>query len=136
MILKPSEDTTLIEHHNLPQTQTLGLPFSDAVRLGQTLYVSGQIGNRPGTLQLVPGGIAAESRQALQNMQGVLEQCGSSLTQVVKCTIFLADMSEWPAFNTVYREFFSTPFPARSALGASGLALGARVELECIAAVE
>lgn len=126
----------MIEHHNLPQTQALGLPFSDAVRLGQTLYVSGQIGNRPGTLHLVPGGIAAESRQALQNMQAVLEQCGSSLAQVVKCTIFLADMSEWPAFNRVYREFFNTPLPARSALGANGLALDARVELECIAAIE
>ncbi|QBB70052.1 RidA family protein [Pseudolysobacter antarcticus] len=126
----------MIEHHNLPQTQALGLPFSDAVRLGQTLCVSGQIGNQPGTLQLVPGGIAAESRQALQNMQAVLDQCGSSIAQVVKCTIFLADMSEWPAFNAVYREFFKTPLPARSALGANGLALGARVELECIAAIE
>ncbi len=125
----------MIEHHTLPQTQTLGLPFSDAVRLGQTLYVSGQIANLPGTLQLVPDGIAAESRQALQNLQAVLEQCGSSLTRVVKCTIFLADMSEWPAFNSVYREFFKTPLPARSALVANGLALGARVELECIAAI-
>jgi 2-iminobutanoate/2-iminopropanoate deaminase len=111
------------------------LPFSDAVRVGEILYVSGQIGNQPGTLHLVPGGIAAESRQALSNMRAVLEHAGSSLAHVVKCTIFLADIAEWDAFNTVYREIFGDELPARSALGANGLALGARIELECIAVV-
>jgi 2-iminobutanoate/2-iminopropanoate deaminase len=101
--------------------------------LGDVLYVSGQIGNLPGTLTLAPGGIVPESRRALENLRGILERHGASLESVVKCTIFLADIADWKAFNEVYREFFRTNLPARSALGASGLALGARVELECIA---
>jgi 2-iminobutanoate/2-iminopropanoate deaminase len=109
------------------------LPFSEAVQLGDVLYVSGQIGNLPGTLTLAPGGIVPESRRALENVRGILERHGASLESVVKCTIFLADIADWKAFNEVYREFFRTNLPARSALGASGLALGARVELECIA---
>ena len=125
----------MIERHRSEATRAVGLPFSDAVRVGDTLYLSGQLGHRPGALELVPGGIRAEARQALSNMQAVLEASGSSLAHVVQCTIFLADMSEWPAFNEVYLEFFRDALPARSALGASGLALNARVELECIAVV-
>ena len=97
------------------------------------LYVSGQVGNLPGTLVLAPGGIVPESRRALENMKGVLERHGSSLGSVIKCTVFLADIADWQTFNEVYTEYFPTVHPARSALAASGLALGARVELECIA---
>ena len=111
------------------------LPFSEAVRVGDLLFVSGQIGNVPGTLDLVPGGIEAEARRALENTRAILERHGSSLDGVVKCTVFLADMREWPAFNEVYRRFFTQSLPARSALGASGLARGARVEIECVASV-
>jgi 2-iminobutanoate/2-iminopropanoate deaminase len=111
------------------------LPFSEAVQLGDVLYVSGQIGNLPGTLTLAPGGIGPEARRALDNLREVLERHGSSMGSVVKCTIFLADIAEWKAFNEIYREYFPTVLPARSALGASGLALGARVELECVAHV-
>ena len=111
------------------------LPFSEAVRVGDTLYVSGQLGHTPGTLQVVPGGIAAEARQTLENMKAVLERRGSSMEHVVKCTVFLADMKEWPAFNEVYLKYFTKNLPARSALAAAGLALGARVEMECIAVV-
>ena len=126
----------MIERRRSAATAALNLPFSDTVRVGDTLYVSGQLGHRPGKLELVPGGMRAEARQALENMQAVLEAGGSSLAHVVKCTIFLADMADWPAFNEVYREFFAAEaLPARSALGASGLALGARVELESIAVV-
>lgn len=126
----------MIERHRSTATRAVNLPFSDAVRVGETLYLSGQLGHRPGTLEVVPGGIRAEARQALDNMKAVLEASGSSLAQVVKCTIFLADMAEWPAFNEVYREYFrDDALPARSALGVNGLALGARVELECIAVV-
>ena len=110
-------------------------PFSEAVQLGDVLYVSGQIGNLPGTLKLAPGGIVPEARRALENMREVLERHGSSLGSVVKCTVFLADIAEWAAFNEVYREYFRAALPARSALAASGLALGARVELECVAHV-
>ncbi len=118
--------------------QTAGgvpLPFSEAVQLGDVLYVSGQIGILPGTLTLAAGGIVPESRRALDNMREVLERHGSSLRSVLKCTIFLADIGEWKTFNEVYGEYFPTTLPARSALAASGLALGARVELECIAYV-
>jgi reactive intermediate/imine deaminase len=116
-----------------PETEALGLPFSDAVRAGDLLFVSGQIGNRPGSLEVVPGGIRGQARQALRNVQGILERSGSSLERVVKCTVFLADIAEWPDFNAVYVTFFPTRPPARSALAASGLAAGARVEVECIA---
>ena len=119
----------------MPSTGGAPLPFSEAVQLGDTLYLSGQIGNLSGTLTLAPGGIVPESRRALENIKAILERHGSSLTSVVKCTLFLADIADWPTFNGVYREFFPTILPARSALAASGLALGARVELECIAHV-
>ena len=118
-----------------PDPALATLPFSEAVRVGDLLFVSGQIGNAPGTLDLVPGGIEAESRQALENMRAILERHGSSLDRVVKCTVFLVDMREWPAFNEVYRRFFTRSLPARSALGASGLARGSRVEIECVASV-
>ncbi len=111
------------------------LPFAEAVQWGDTLYLSGQLGTLPGSLGLAPGGIAAETRQLMQNIRDVLERRGSNLQSVIKCTVFLADMSEWSQFNEVYREFFPHQLPARSALGANGLALGARVEMECLAAV-
>ena len=119
----------------MPPTGGAPLPFSEAVQLGDTLYVSGQLGNQPGTLTLVPGGMDAEAKQALENMKAILERHGSSLDHVVKCTVFLADIKEWPAFNVIYRSYFKENLPARSALAASGLALGARVEVECIAYV-
>jgi 2-iminobutanoate/2-iminopropanoate deaminase len=124
---------TTPEYFPMPSTGGQSLPFSAAVRLGNTLYLSGQIGNLPGTLNLAPGGIAGEARQALQNIRSLLEQHGSSMDQVVKCTVFMADIKEWPAFNEVYREFFKAHFPARSAVAVSGLAFNARTEVECIA---
>jgi reactive intermediate/imine deaminase len=120
---------------NSPRALQLDRPFSEAVRAGDFLYLSGQIGEDPASAKLPPGGIEPEARQALANVKHVLEANGASLSEVVKCTVFLADIAEWPAFNTVYREFFKKPFPARSALAASGLAMNARVELECIAYV-
>lgn len=131
-----SEETQLppIRYHNMPGTENQGLPFSSAVQVGETLYLSGNLGNVPGKNELVAGGIEAETRQTMENIQAVLEQFGSSLDNVVKCTVFLADMQEWSAMNDVYVSYFRQP-PARSALGANGLALGARVEIECIAVV-
>ena len=113
----------------------LQLPFSDAVRVGDMLYLSGQIGILPGSTQLAEGGIAGETRQTMENIKASLEKYGSSLDRVVKCTVFLADIGEWAAMNEVYRAYFPANPPARSALGASGLALGARVEIECLATV-
>jgi 2-iminobutanoate/2-iminopropanoate deaminase len=109
------------------------LPFSEAVRVGNTLYLSGQIGVTPGTMTLVAGGMQAEARQTMENIRTTLTAHGYAMSDVVKCTVMLADMADWPAFNTVYQTFFTPPFPARSALGANGLALGARVEVECMA---
>ena len=111
------------------------LPFSDAVKVGNMLYLSGKIGNIPGTSQLAEGGIAGETRQALENIKASLEKYGSSMDEVVKCTVFLADIGEWSAMNEVYKTFFPVNPPARSALGASGLALDSRVEIECFAAM-
>ena len=112
-----------------------GLPFSSAVRVGNLLFLSGQIGTVPETLELVPGGIGPETRQTLENIRTVLEYAGATLADVVKCTVFLLDITEWPAMNEVYREYFTEDPPARSAVAGSGLALGARVEIECIATV-
>lgn len=111
-------------------------PFSPAVRVGDVIYLSGQIGTDPGANAnaVVPGGIEAETRQTLNNIKRTVEAVGSSMDKVVKCTVMMADMAEWDRMNVVYREFF-TPgkLPARSAFGTSGLALNARVEIECIA---
>ncbi|MBW7933835.1 MAG: RidA family protein [Gemmatimonadaceae bacterium] len=113
-------------------------PFSPAVRVGNLLYLAGQIGtDAAASGTVVPGGIAAETKQTLENIRRVLEATGSSMDRVVKCTVFMADMKEWDAMNAVYRTFFTAPnFPARSAFGANGLALNARVEIECVATVK
>jgi 2-iminobutanoate/2-iminopropanoate deaminase len=112
------------------------LPFSDAVRVGSLLYLSGQLGTDD-NLALVPGGVQAETKQVMARIRRILERHGSSLDHVVKCTVMLADMSEWQAMNEVYVTYFSKDrLPARSAFGVSGLALGGRVEIECMAVVK
>jgi 2-iminobutanoate/2-iminopropanoate deaminase len=116
-------------------TQGLGLPFSEAVRVGDLLFLSGMIGLRPGTMELVPGGIGPETRQTMENIRTMLAAAGAEPDDVVKCTVMLDEMADWPAFNALYVEFFGEHRPVRSALGADGLALGAAVEVECIAAL-
>jgi 2-iminobutanoate/2-iminopropanoate deaminase len=111
---------------NLP-----GLPFSESVEVGDLLLLSGQIGTSNG--KLVSGGVGAETRQTLANIRAVLERRGSSLDRIVKVTVMLADIGEWAAMNAEYVTVFKNNLPARSAFGTSGLALGARVEIECIA---
>ena len=113
----------------------MDLPFSSAVRVDNLLFLSGALGIVPGTRELAEGGIQAETRQTLENISRTLENFGSSMDKVVKCTVFLADIAEWGAMNEVYSTFFPNK-PARSALGASGLALNARTEIECIAVVD
>ncbi len=110
-----------------------GLPFSPAVKVGNIIYLSGQLGNEIGTRTLVPGGIKPETRRTLENIRTVLEAAGSGLDRVIKCTVFLADIAEYPAMNEVYTSFFPDNPPARSTIAGSGLALGARVEIECMA---
>jgi reactive intermediate/imine deaminase len=111
------------------------LPFSEAVRVGNMLYLSGQLGI-DSSMELVSGGIAAETRQVMENIKATLERYGSSLDHVIKVTVMLADISEWREVNDVYVQFFSKHLPARSALGANGLAMGAKVEIECIAVLK
>ncbi|WP_325893142.1 RidA family protein [Grimontia sp. NTOU-MAR1] len=125
-----------IEYLNSGKVLPTHLPFSEAVRVDNTLYLSGQIGILPGTLKLAPGGVQAESKQTMENIKISLEANGYSMSDLVKCTVMLADISEWATFNEIYKTYFSGKYPARSAFGANGLALGAKVEVECIAAVD
>ena len=111
-----------------------GLPFSSAVRIGDLVFLSGQIGNVPGSRQLADTGIAGQTRQTFENIKTVLAAAGTSLERVVKCTVFLVDMRDYAGMNAVYAEYFPKDPPARSTVAGSGLALGARVEIECIAA--
>ena len=117
------------------EAKALDLPFSDAVRVGNLLVLSGQLGNLPGTTELAPGGMAGEARQAMENIKAILERNGSSMDKVVKCTVMLTDIAEWPAFNEVYVTYFPGPKPARSAFAAAGLAFGGKVEVECWASI-
>jgi 2-iminobutanoate/2-iminopropanoate deaminase len=110
-------------------------PYSPAVRTGSLVFLSGQIGLRPGSRELVAGGIAGETRQALANVGTLLNAAGLGPADVIKCTVFLADIAEFDAMNAVYGPFFGTAPPARTTVGVAGLPLDARVEIECIAAV-
>jgi 2-iminobutanoate/2-iminopropanoate deaminase len=111
-------------------------PFSDAVKVGDTLYLSGQIGAINLGEPPVPGGIESQTRQAMENIKNVLEKYNSSLNKIAKCTIMLADMSDWSIMNDVYESYFPNgQYPARSSFGTTGLAFNARVEIECIATV-
>ena len=119
-----------VEHLGRPNLNGQALPFSDAVRVGDTLYLSGQLGIGPdGKL---PDGIAAQTKQALDNVGAILKRAGLKYTDVFHCTAMLKDMADWPAMNAVYVTYFPEgKRPARSAFGASGLALGGLIELEC-----
>ena len=111
-------------------------PYSDAVRVGSTLYLAGQLGLGADG-KLVPGGITPESERTMENLKATLEQNGSSMDRVVSCLLYLADFSERPAFNEVYKKYFQKGrFPARTAVGTSGLHDGARVEISCTAVMK
>lgn len=126
---------TELKHYIADDIAGLGLPFSSAVTVGNTIYLSGIIGTVPKKNEVVPGGIKEETRQAMESMKKILEANNSSLEKVVKVTVMMADMSEWDAMNSIYVTYFPGAKPARSAFGTSGLALGARLEIECIAIV-
>ena len=125
-------DPSEIRHYVKDAYKEAGFPFSSAVETDGWIYLAGELGTTRGA-GLVPGGIGPETRQTMDNIQATLEANGLGWDRVVKCTVFLADIAEWPAFNEIYKTYFEGDFPARSALGANGLALGARVEIECIA---
>jgi len=120
---------------NVDSKSSSDLPFSKATQVGELLFLSGELGVDPKTGKLVKGGIMPESKQVMTNISATLKQFNSSLERVAKCTVFLADIKEWSQFNDVYRTFFTGDYPARSAVAGSGIGLGARVEVECIAVV-
>lgn len=119
--------------HSNPVFAEKGYPFSDAVEAGELVFLSGQIGTLPGSDELISGGIEPEARQTMENIKVSLGRLGLSFEDVVKCTVMIDDMANWPAFNAIYASYFEGEYPARSAFGADGLALGAAVEVECIA---
>jgi 2-iminobutanoate/2-iminopropanoate deaminase len=122
-----------MEFITLPSAKALGLPFSSAVRAGDFLSLSGAIGNKPGTMTLVEGGLPAQARQAMENIREVLRACGLGFADAVRFTVMLADMRRWAEFNAVIQYFAPERLPARSAFGASALAPGGEVKVECVA---
>lgn len=108
-------------------------PYSQAIKVGELVFVSGQLPIDPATGSFAEGGIKELTRQSLTNMKAILEEAGTSMANVVKTTVFLADMNDFAAMNEVYAEFFAAPFPARSAVAIKTLPKGALVEIECIA---
>ena len=108
-------------------------PYSQAVKAGGMVYVSGCIGMDPVLKKIVPGGIGPETRQVLQNLKNIVEAAGSNLSNVVKCTVLLADMAYFPEVNGIYAEYFPENPPARATFAVLGLPVGALVEIECIA---
>lgn len=111
------------------------IPLSQAVKCGELVFVSGNIGLRPGTWEVVPGGIEVEARQTLDNIAAVLKTAGSSLEKVVKTTVYLTDIGDFAAMNAVYRRYFPSQPPARTTVQIAALALGAHIEIEAIALV-
>ncbi len=108
-------------------------PYSQAIEANGTVYVSGQLPIDPATGEFAPGGIQAQARQSLTNMRNILAEAGLTMQNVVKVTVLLADIADFAAVNEVYAEFFSAPFPARSAFQVAALPKGAGVEIEAIA---
>ncbi len=120
--------------HTDKAPQAIG-PYSQAVRTENMVYTAGQIGLDPATMEMVSGGVEAETRQALDNLKQVLEAANSGLNYVVKTTVFLRDMADFPKMNAVYAEFFSENPPARSTVAVAALPKGVAVEIETIALV-
>lgn len=108
-------------------------PYSPLVEAGGFIFLAGALGINPETGKLAEGGIEGESRQAMENIKASLAAENVSMNRIVKCTVMLADIDEWPALNKVYAQFFDGNYPARSAFAVSGLGRNARVEIECIA---
>lgn len=111
-------------------------PYSQAIQVGNLIYTSGQIPIDPATGQLVEGGIKEQTRQSLSNIQAILQEAGLTMASVVKTTVFMADMADFAEMNSVYAEFFTEPYPARSAVAVKTLPKNALVEIEVVAEKE
>ena len=122
-----------IQYVNSDETKEKGYPFSDATVVNGIIYLSGVIGTLPDG-SVISGGIAAETRQTMMNIKNRLEKMGGSMDDIFKCTCMLADIKDWPLMSQEYKKFFNPDkLPARSAFAGSGLALGAKLEIECMA---
>jgi 2-iminobutanoate/2-iminopropanoate deaminase len=110
-------------------------PYSQAIRTDKLVYTAGQIALDPATMELVAGGVEEQTRQVLHNLSNVLEAAGSSLKHVVKTTVFLQDMADFPKMNAIYAEFFGDNPPARSTIAVAGLPKGGLVEIEAVALI-
>ncbi|MBZ6378142.1 hypothetical protein B5C34_01330 [Pacificimonas flava] len=130
---RPDDGADDIVRHESEAFRAGGYPFSEAVEAGGFLFLSGMIGTQPGTAGGLEEGIEAQSKRVMDNIQAALAKHGLGMDRIVKCTVMIDDMDDWAAFNEVYRTYFDGSYPARSAFGADGLALGALVEVECIA---
>ena len=131
---KTIETGSKTKYYQSEATKTLGLPFSDVVQVGDLFFLSGQIGALPGTLTMAGETMELQARQAMDNIGAILKERDLNFDNVVKCTVMMKDMSQWGAFNAVYVTYFKPDrFPARSAFGANDLAIGALLEIECIA---
>lgn len=127
-----SKTVDKVVFHKTHEPKKSGAPFSDIVQVGDLYFLSGQVGMDHSTRKLVEGGIQSETKQTLENIKAVLEYHGMKMENVVKCTVILADIEDFSAFNEVYKKYFPNK-PARTTFAAKGLAVGARIEIECIA---
>jgi len=128
-------DNAVIEHFSSEQTMKQDFPFSDAVRVDNTIYISGMIGEDDDG-NLVEGGIVPEAHVVMKTMGNILAHFDLGYDDVFKCLVMIDDISEWSLFNSVYVQYFEKPYPARSAFGADGLAGNASFELECMARIQ
>ena len=122
-----------VSYYTSEKTMANDYPFSDAVTIGDIVYLSGIVGEKNGVL--AEGGIVGETHQAMENMQEILKKHDLGLSNVFKCLVMIDDISQWGLFNSVYLQYFERPYPARSAFGADGLALDAAFEIECMAKI-
>ncbi|MEM9986392.1 MAG: Rid family detoxifying hydrolase [Bacteroidota bacterium] len=132
----PATPPLEVQYLTSPAKSAANPPYSEVVKVGQMLFLSGQLGYEPGTRDLPEGGIRAETRNVLQNIETTLKQHGADLNSVVKVNVYLADIEDYAAMNEVYRGFFTEHFPARTTLAVAGVPRGARLEVECVAVVE
>lgn len=122
-----------LNYYTSEATISNNYPFSNAVTVGDIVYLSGMIGEKNG--ELADGGIVGQAHQAMKNMQTLLKKHDLNLSNVFKCLVMIDDISQWSLFNSVYVQYFERPYPARSAFGADGLALNAAFEIECMAKI-
>jgi 2-iminobutanoate/2-iminopropanoate deaminase len=128
--------TTMREQIKTDAAPAAAGPYSQAIRAGDFVFTAGQLGNDPDSGELVDGDVQAQAAQALANLRAVLEAAGSGMDRIVKATVFLADIADWPAVNEVYQREVPEPYPARSAFAVRDLPKGGRVEIEVVAVVD